>query len=1267
MFRLSRRQKRKLSVESLEPKRLLAALVVGSSLPLVESPVDGHALGALMSNAEGEMGHGSTGCTSNHDGHGNNGGHTHDGMGHGDGNTHGDGHGALALVPISSASNTAVATGNWSDPATWHGGQVPEENGRVVIPQGLTVTIDSPLEEEFEWIRIDGTLSFATDVNTELRVETLVSSSCGNLVIGSAAAPVSANVSAKIVFVDNGDIDRSADPNLLSRGALLQGTTTIHGAQKSAWLRLQSQPTAGTTQLELIDEPFGWQIGDELVITGTNPDDPTGDELATIASIDGNTVTLTSPLMKDHVAPQSDLDVHVANNTRNVTFTSENPSIQRRGHVMFMHTLDVDVNYAGFHQLGRTDKSIPVDDSEWDHNDEHVDLGGSHVRGRYSVHFHRGGVDLNSDPAKVHGSVVTDDSGWAYVNHSSNVDFTNNVAYNTVGAAYNTEAGDEIGSFINNIAIRTVNPNDPLNNPDPENRFANAPDARDRLMDFGWQGDGFWFHGPQVRVEGNVVSGATGHAYIYWTEPLLEKGLGPAFIDTKNLPNGDLLGPPGTRADITEGPVTSFDNNIAYNATHGLAMYYLHAGGIGPEEGETAYWDQLNSTFSNSTLWGIKQTAVEAPYGSRMTFDNLRIIGSGQSGSIGMKLDHFWNIARFDFNSLDIKGFETGIALPTGGTVTIEGGAFANVNDFRVTNPKQTGRQLTINGVSFEQLPESLIERTNERVNIRLIDDILPEGIDGEQHKSQLFFFQPDQILLNYGEFENAQLYFDEQAGDFIPVTGSVGGSETPIPQQYIGKTNHELAEQFGLAFGGAVLPTESSPATGITGGRVGPQSEMFGPPPFIDPLGDGNGDDNDDGGHDDGGHDDGGQDDGDHGHDDCDIGDDHDHEGGIVMSTVQYGEGATAGGDVPLMMDVYSPEQPSDSSRPVVLLVHGGGFYGGDRDAMSETARLLARRGYVAVSMSYRLAGQEPVASSAFQQMAIESIENSVTEFGDILPAHLASAVEDSVTAMRYLQGQAETFNIDPSRIAVWGESAGAFVGLHLAYAIDDFQIGAPRPVQLISVAGGLGLPSTIENGEAGLLQIHGTDDEVVPYLEAEQIHDRAGEVGLDFQLETIEGGDHDVQYDAPSVIGGGATIMDRILSRLDEKLDVTSDGSGSEDDGTSHCDDGLGDDDTGDDDFLREDVDRDRRVSLIDALRVINHLYRNTDGLGLDHGYDADVNDDGSVTLLDALLVINYLARDDFNSGEGEAFGDAASEEEEWNSLEHDLLNVLANDQSS
>ena len=53
----------------------------------------------------------------------------------------------------------------------------------------------------------------------------------------------------------------------------------------------------------------------------------------------------------------------MADVSRNVVFESQEPNVvERRGHIMFMHDGDVQVEAAGFYGLGRTDKRRPIDD-----------------------------------------------------------------------------------------------------------------------------------------------------------------------------------------------------------------------------------------------------------------------------------------------------------------------------------------------------------------------------------------------------------------------------------------------------------------------------------------------------------------------------------------------------------------------------------------------------------------------------------------------------------------------------------------------------------------------------------------------------------------------------------------------------------------------------------------------------------------------------------------------------------------------------------------
>ncbi|MEM6566476.1 MAG: G8 domain-containing protein, partial [Pseudomonadota bacterium] len=754
---------------------------------------------------------------------------------------------AMALVELSDVTHTAVQSGAWSDPNTWADGLIPDDAARAHIPEGLTVIIDGIFSEELKTLRLDGVLSFANDTDTELRLDTLVTMPGSHLIIGTETAPISADVDARIVFADDGAIDQTWDPTLISRGALIHGETTIFGAEKLAFTSLETPVSAGSTSIMLSEDPTGWRVGDEITIAGTEAGNPLSDEVVTITQIVGRVVTFAQALQYDHVPPRADLDVHVANLTRNVQFSSENSETGHAGHVMFMHTNDADIRYFSMEGLGRTDKALGVDDwqlaspsegSLGPELTEVLELGGDNVRGRYSLHFHRGGDDTPA--AHVEGAVVRDDPGWAYVNHSSNVDFIGNVSHNVVGAAYNTEAGDEIGSFIGNIAIRTYNPNGDPNPPDFELNEDQSPDIRVLTQDFGWQGDGFWLHGPGVVVDNNVVAGASGHAYIYWPLGLVEEGLGEALAEV------DIDGVP-VEVRPKQIEVPSFDGNIAYGAPKALNVAYLHTDNRDDNdehqvlEGLLApvpqsYEDQLQSTFSNFTAWNIDLNAIAAPYSGRLTFENIDIIGTGVGGSIGVKLDQFDNENDITVRNVTIDGFEVGLAAQRQGEGLIDGARIAaNGSDIRISMPDGAPRELDIRNVEF--LDESLIfSDMSERVNINmdaahdlglaggLFGD--PEGFFDEENLINVPpIFLPDRITYQTADGEVAGLYFDLQDPNFIPVVPD-GELSRFVSEDIVGLTNSELYEQYGFAAGG--VPAPSNISQGLAdGGFSGAPAEL--------------------------------------------------------------------------------------------------------------------------------------------------------------------------------------------------------------------------------------------------------------------------------------------------------------------------------------------------------------------------------------------------------------------------------------------------------
>ena len=106
--------------------------------------------------------------------------------------------------------------------------------------------------------------------------------------------------------------------------------------------------------------------------------------------------------------------------------------------------------------------------------------------------------------------------------------------------------------------------------------------------------------------------------------------------------------------------------------------------------------------------------------------------------------------------------------------------------------------------------------------------------------------------------------------------------------------------------------------------------------------------------------------------------------------------------GERSLRADVYWPA--GDGPFPAVLLVHGGSWQRGDKRRMARIAERLAQRGYVGVSIDYRLAPEHRFPAQLF----------------------------DCQAALRWMRANAEGLKLDAERIAGFGYSAGGhLVGL--------------------------------------------------------------------------------------------------------------------------------------------------------------------------------------------------------------------------------------------
>src|SRR5262249_19204902 len=148
------------------------------------------------------------------------------------------------------------------------------------IPNGIAVTVDGQEPGSLRSILDNGTLQFATNVNTALTVDTLVVGTDNNptgkpegvLTIGTAAAPIKAGVRAVLTFADDGPLSSSfpKDWQQMSRGLISMNTVSIYGSPVTPYVTMSNAP-AGATTLQLSQAPTGWRAGDTLLLPGTNP------------------------------------------------------------------------------------------------------------------------------------------------------------------------------------------------------------------------------------------------------------------------------------------------------------------------------------------------------------------------------------------------------------------------------------------------------------------------------------------------------------------------------------------------------------------------------------------------------------------------------------------------------------------------------------------------------------------------------------------------------------------------------------------------------------------------------------------------------------------------------------------------------------------------------------------------------------------------------------------------------------------------------------
>lgn len=745
------------------------------------------------------------------------------------------GHGSDPFIPrfdfdsfyAPGALTETVRDGAWETAATWSAG-VP--NSTKVARIKHNVSLNSQVEVLDVVIHSTGKLEFSRSVNTQLKVRTL-QLICGTLDVGTVANPIPASIKAEIV-IRNLPIDPK-DPAQYGNGLIaMDAKISMHGAVKPrTFLRMGTEPLAGQSTLTLEEAPSGWQVGDRIVIpdshfirhsdhSPSNPYVPRID-LATIASISGNQVTLNAPLQFTHEGARDGDDQlvflpHAGNMTRNVVIKSESSS-GTRGHVMFMHRTDLDIRYTAFQGLGRTKNDPAPDQVQFDANGNPTSpLPPVNQRGRYALHAHHligpATTPSNGYQFTLIGNAVVCMMDpmlfrWGITIHNSHYGLVkDNVVYNWAGFGIGTEDGSESFNVIErNLVVKISG-------------TGQREDMRGANNDFGHNGAAFWFVGPNNIIRDNVATNRNMYGYNIFN-----------FGGTKHIPAFKGADPSTqfTAVNMNAIKLLEFSGNEVYGDARAMSIWH-----IGANDGYSVNPSVEESVIRNFKMWHIREFGIWFYPVYKITVDGLVAINykpalsNLHEGASAFLLNDYLNKDIVIKNS-NIQNFQHGLGapvklghIPNTGTdyhdFTIENTLLRNYGNFGVSTPYAVAGPAQAHAPARIILRNVLFRQVNmpnhhgwPQYNIATAHMVCANN---DCHSPAVNFIQKREIYVyNYNQVQgdDFRVYFREQEPNFIMPQSS--GDDLGAPAA--GLTNAQAWAQHGVALYGSVAPCSAQGA----------------------------------------------------------------------------------------------------------------------------------------------------------------------------------------------------------------------------------------------------------------------------------------------------------------------------------------------------------------------------------------------------------------------------------------------------------------------
>lgn len=114
------------------------------------------------------------------------------------------------------------------------------------------------------------------------------------------------------------------------------------------------------------------------------------------------------------------------------------------------------------------------------------------------------------------------------------------------------------------------------------------------------------------------------------------------------------------------------------------------------------------------------------------------------------------------------------------------------------------------------------------------------------------------------------------------------------------------------------------------------------------------------------------------------------------------------------LYLNIWTPARSAKEKLPVMVWIYGGGFAFGSTSIPGYSGEQLAKMGVIVVSVAYRLG---PLGFMAHPELTAESEGHISGNYGLL----------DQIAGLKWVQNNISKFGGDPSRVVIFGESAGA------------------------------------------------------------------------------------------------------------------------------------------------------------------------------------------------------------------------------------------------